>query len=135
MVSDAAARKGTDAVESRLARLVTKSKMSAAEKDAALKRTRGTAAYEVVKPADVVIEAATENYDLKVKILKQIDPLVRAEAIIASNTSSVSITKLASVISHPDRFVGMHFFNPVPVMALIEIVSGCRPATLRTQPL
>jgi threonine dehydrogenase-like Zn-dependent dehydrogenase len=78
-VSDAAVRKGIDAVESRLARLVAKSKMSAAEKDAALKRIRGTAAYEVVKPADVVIEAATENYDLKVKILKQIDPLVRTE--------------------------------------------------------
>jgi 3-hydroxybutyryl-CoA dehydrogenase len=71
-----------------------------------------------------VIEAATENLELKVKILKQIDQLVRPDAIVATNTSSVSITKLASAISHPDRFIGMHFFNPVPVMALVEIVRG-----------
>jgi 3-hydroxybutyryl-CoA dehydrogenase len=71
-----------------------------------------------------VVEAVTENFDLKVKILKQIDALVRAEAIVASNTSSISITKLASAISHSDRFIGMHFFNPVPIMTLVEIVRG-----------
>jgi 3-hydroxybutyryl-CoA dehydrogenase len=71
-----------------------------------------------------VIEAATENAELKLKILKQIDPLIRPDAIVASNTSSVSITKLASAISHPDRFIGMHFFNPVPVTGLVEIVRG-----------
>jgi 3-hydroxybutyryl-CoA dehydrogenase len=71
-----------------------------------------------------VIEAATENHDLKVKILKQIDAIVAPEVIIASNTSSISITKLAAVTSRPDRFIGMHFFNPVPMMALVEIIRG-----------
>src|SRR5664280_349871 len=123
-MSEAAVGKGIDAVENRLARIVAKGKMSGSEQEVALGRIHGTTDYAALKPADVVIEAATENYELKAKILKQIDPLVRPETIIASNTSSVSITKLASVISHPDRFVGMHFFNPVPVMALVEIVRG-----------
>ena len=108
-VSEAATAKGIGDVESRLARLVAKGKMSAAEKDAAIGRIHAASDYTALTPADLVIEAATENYDLKVKILKQIDPLVRADAIIASNTSSV---------------VGMHFFNPVPAMALVEIVRG-----------
>jgi 3-hydroxybutyryl-CoA dehydrogenase len=123
-ITEAAVGKGIAAAESRLARIVANGKMSASERDAALKRMHGTTAYAALKSADVVIEAATENYDLKAKILKQIDVLVRPDTIIASNTSSVSITKLASVISHPDRFIGMHFFNPVPVMALVEIVRG-----------
>ena len=78
----------------------------------------------MLKPVDLVIEAVTENFDLKLDLLRQIDALVRAETIVASNTSSISITKLASVISHSDRFIGMHFFNPVPIMALVEIVRG-----------
>lgn len=123
-VSEAAVGKGISAVESHLARIVAKGKLSGSDQEAALKRIHGTADYAALKSADVVIEAATENYDLKAKILKQIDLLVRPETIIASNTSSGSITKLASVISHPDRFIGMHFFNPVPVMALVEIVRG-----------
>jgi 3-hydroxybutyryl-CoA dehydrogenase len=123
-VSEAVVCKGIDAVESRLARIVVKGKMSPTDKEATLGRIHGTTDYAALKPADVVIEAATENYELKLKILKQIDQLVSAETIIASNTSSVSITKLASWISHPERFVGMHFFNPVPVMILIEIVRG-----------
>jgi 3-hydroxybutyryl-CoA dehydrogenase len=116
--------KGVATVVRNLDRLVAKGKMSAAEKDAAVGRITGSTAYDALRSADLVIEAATENLELKVKILKQIDPLVRPDAIVASNTSSVSITKLASVISHPDRFIGMHFFNPVPVMALVEVVRG-----------
>ena len=123
-VSEAALKKALDAVEGNLARLVGKGKMTAAERETALRLIRGTTAYEDLKAADVVIEAATENFDTKVKILKQIDALIRAEAILASNTSSISITKLASAVSHPDRFIGMHFFNPVPVMPLVEIVRG-----------
>ena len=123
-ISEAAVGKGIDAVEGRLARIVAKGKMSGSEQKAALKNIHGSTAYAALSSADVVIEAATENYDLKATILKQIDPLVSSGTIIASNTSSVSITKLASVISHPDRFVGMHFFNPVPVMPLVEIVRG-----------
>ncbi len=123
-VTGAAVDKGVATVVRNLDRLVAKGKMSAAEKDAAVGRITGSTAYDALRPADIVIEAAIENFELKVKILKQIDPLVRPDAIVASNTSSVSITKLASAISHPDRFIGMHFFNPVPVMALVEVVRG-----------
>ena len=76
------------------------------------------------RPADLVIEAATENFALKAAILKRIDPLIRPDAIIATNTSSISITRLAAEVSRPERFIGMHFFNPVPAMALVEIVRG-----------
>ncbi len=123
-VSEAVVEKGVATVARNLDRLVAKEKMSAAEKDAALGCITRATTYDALRPADIVIEAATENFEVKVNILKQIDALVRPDAIVASNTSSVSITKLASAISHPDRFIGMHFFNPVPVMALVEIVRG-----------
>lgn len=123
-VSDAVIGKGLDAIEGTLGRLVGKGKMTLAKKQAALGLIKGTTAYDDIKAAEVVIEAATENYDLKVHILKEIDRLIGAETVVATNTSSVSITKLASTVSRPDRFIGMHFFNPVPVMALIEIVRG-----------
>jgi 3-hydroxybutyryl-CoA dehydrogenase len=113
---------GNNAVRKGLSRLATKGKMTASDADAALQRIEGTTSYDALKSVGVVIEAANENLDLKTKILKQVDRTVDAETIIASNTSSLSITKLASTISHPGRFVGLHFFNPVPAMALIEIV-------------
>jgi 3-hydroxybutyryl-CoA dehydrogenase len=123
-VSDAAVEKGLDRVRGNLQEWVAKGKMTQADKEAALGSIRGTTALEDLAPADVVIEAVTENYDVKLDLLQRVDALVRAETIIASNTSSISITKLAAAISHPDRFIGMHFFNPVPVMALVEIVRG-----------
>jgi 3-hydroxybutyryl-CoA dehydrogenase len=123
-VNEATVEKALDAVEVNFAKLVEKGKMTAGEKEAALRLIHGTTAYEDLKAADVAIEAAIENFDTKMKILKRIDASVRPDAIVASNTSSISITKLASAISHPDRFIGMHFFNPVPVMALVEIVRG-----------
>ena len=123
-VSDPAVRKGLDAIARNLSRMVAGGKMAEAEKDAAMRLIRRTTTFEELKPVDLVIEAVTENFDLKMKILRQIDALVRAEAIVASNTSSISITKLASVISRSDRFIGMHFFNPVPIMALVEIIRG-----------
>ena len=123
-VSDAVVEKGLDRVRGNLQKLVAKGKMAQADKDAALGSIRGTTALEDVAPADVVIEAVTENYDVKLDLLQRVDALVRAETIIASSTSSISITKLAAAISRPDRFIGMHFFNPVPVMALVEIVRG-----------
>jgi 3-hydroxybutyryl-CoA dehydrogenase len=123
-VSEKAVKTGIDAVERRLSAVVTKGKITPAEKDAALRRIKGTTGYDALESADVIIEAATEDYELKTRIFKQVDALVSAEAIIASNTSSVSITKLASSISHPERVVGLHFFNPVPVMSLLEIVRG-----------
>ncbi len=111
-ISAAVVEKSAATVARNLDRLVAKEKMSTAEKDAALGRITRSTTYDALRPADIVIEAATENFE------------VRPDAIVASNTSSVSITKLASAISHPDRFIGMHFFNPVPVMALVEIVRG-----------
>ncbi|MGB6316100.1 MAG: 3-hydroxyacyl-CoA dehydrogenase NAD-binding domain-containing protein, partial [Pseudolabrys sp.] len=116
-VNEEAVKKGIDAVEGRLGRVVAKGQMSPAEKEAAVRRIRPTTAYESLKPADVIIEAATEDYGLKTRIFKQVDALVSADSIVASNTSSVSITKLAASMSRPERFVGLHFFNPVPVMS------------------
>ena len=123
-VSDAAVEKGLEGIRGNLQKLVAKGKMTQADKEAALGSIRGTTALEDVAPVDVVIEAVTENYDLKLDLLQRVDALVPAETIIASNTSSLSITKLAAAISHPERLIGMHFFNPVPVMALVEIVRG-----------
>ncbi len=123
-ISDAAVSKGVATVASSLERLLKKEKITAADKDAALARIKGSTSYDDLKGADIVIEAATENYDLKIKILKQIDAMVGPEVIIASNTSSISITKLAAVTSRADKFIGMHFFNPVPMMALVEIIRG-----------
>jgi 3-hydroxybutyryl-CoA dehydrogenase len=123
-VADAAVQRGIAAITGSLDRLVKKEKLAAADKDAALGRVQGTTRYDALGAVDIVIEAATENEDLKYKILKQADSVARAGAIIASNTSSISITKLAAVTKRPDAFVGMHFFNPVPLMALVEVIRG-----------
>lgn len=123
-ISDAAVAKGIATVAGSLERLIKKEKISASDRDAALARIKGSTSYDELKSAQLVIEAATENFDLKVKILQQIDAIVAPDVIIASNTSSISITKLAAVTSRADRFIGMHFFNPVPMMALVEIIRG-----------
>jgi len=123
-ISDAAVAKGIATVSGSLDRLLKKEKITADDKAAAMARIKGSTSYEDLKGAQLVIEAATENYDLKVKILKQLDALLAPEVIIASNTSSISITKLAAVTSRADKFIGMHFFNPVPMMALVEIIRG-----------
>jgi 3-hydroxybutyryl-CoA dehydrogenase len=123
-VAEAAVLRGLAAITTSLDRLVKKDKLSAADKDAALARIKGTTAHDALKGCDLIIEAATENEELKHKILKQIDAMVRQEVVLATNTSSISITRLASVTSRPDRFIGMHFFNPVPMMALVELIRG-----------
>ena len=123
-ISDAAVAKGISTIESSLDRLIKKEKITESDKKQALSRIKGSTDYADLKGLHMVIEAATENYDIKVKILKQIDSLVDADTIIATNTSSISITQLAATISHPERFIGMHFFNPVPMMALVEIIRG-----------
>jgi len=104
--------------------LVKKEKISEADKAAALSRIQGSSNYDDLKSAQLVIEAATENHELKVKILKQLDGMLAPNVIIASNTSSISITQLAAATQRADRFIGMHFFNPVPMMALVEIIRG-----------
>jgi len=123
-ISDAAVERGIAAVATSLDRLVKKDKLSAADRDAAMGRIRGSTSYDDLKGLPLVIEAATENEGLKRKILAQLDALLAPEAIIATNTSSISITKLAAATGRPDRFIGMHFFNPVPMMALVEIIRG-----------
>ena len=123
-ISDAAVQKGLATVSGSLDRLIKKEKMSEADKAAALARIKTSTSYDDLKAAQIVIEAATENHELKVKILKQVDAIVAPEVIIASNTSSISITQLAAATSRADRFIGMHFFNPVPMMALVEIIRG-----------
>jgi 3-hydroxybutyryl-CoA dehydrogenase len=123
-IDEAAVARGRNAVASSLDRLVKKEKLAAAEKDAALARIQGSTEYAALRGCDFIIEAASENEALKVKILKQIDELAKPEAIISTNTSSLSITKLAAVMQRPQRFVGMHFFNPVPMMALVEVIRG-----------
>jgi len=123
-ISDAAVARGTSVIEKSLERLVNKQKMSDADRNAALKRITGTTDKAKLANCDLVIEAATENEDLKVKILKDLCASLRPQTVIATNTSSISITKLAAATDRPDRFIGMHFFNPVPLMALLELIRG-----------
>ncbi|MGB3864988.1 MAG: 3-hydroxybutyryl-CoA dehydrogenase [Xanthobacteraceae bacterium] len=123
-ISDAAVGRGTSVIEKSLERLVNKQKMSEAERAAALKRVTGTTDKAKLNACDLVIEAATENEDLKVKILKDLCATLQPRALVATNTSSISITKLAAATDRPDRFIGMHFFNPVPLMALLELIRG-----------
>ncbi len=105
-------------------RLIKKEKMTAEQKAAALGRIRTATELAALKDADLVIEAATENLELKLKIFRQLDELAKADAVIASNTSSISITKLAASTKRADKVIGMHFFNPVPLMALVELIRG-----------
>ena len=123
-IADAALQKGMATVSGSLDRLVKKEKMNAADKAAALARIQTSTDYAAFKGVQIVIEAATENYELKLKILKQVDAVVAPEVILASNTSSISITQLAAATSRADKFIGMHFFNPVPLMALVELIRG-----------
>ena len=123
-ISEAAVQKGLATVSGSLDRLVKKEKISAADKDAAMARIKVSTSYDELKAAQLVIEAATENHELKNKILKQLDGLLAPEVIIATNTSSISITKLAAITQRAEQFIGMHFFNPVPMMALVEIIRG-----------
>jgi 3-hydroxybutyryl-CoA dehydrogenase len=123
-VSAAALDRGLGAIAGSLDRVVAKGRLTEADKSATLARIRTTSNYEDLANCDVVIEAATENETLKLAILNQVAAVVRSDAIIASNTSSISISKLASAVSHSERFIGMHFFNPVPVLALVELIPG-----------
>nr|WP_315206731.1 3-hydroxybutyryl-CoA dehydrogenase [uncultured Albidiferax sp.] len=123
-ISDEAVAKGLATIAGSLDRLIKKDKLNAEDKATILGRIKGSTQYSDFTSAQLVIEAATENYALKVKIVQQLDALLAPEVLIASNTSSISITKLAAVTQRPDRCIGMHFFNPVPLMALVEIIRG-----------
>ncbi|MDD3885205.1 MAG: 3-hydroxybutyryl-CoA dehydrogenase [Gallionella sp.] len=128
-ISDEAVQRGLATLAASLERLVKKGKLSEVDKASTLACVRGSTDYADLKGVDLVIEAATENLELKLLILKQIDGMVAKETIIATNTSSISITQLAAVVQHPERFIGMHFFNPVPLMALLEIIRGLQTSS------
>ena len=123
-VSDAALDRGLAAVRGSLDRLIAKDKLDASACDTALARIETSTDYQRLGAAALIIEAATESLDLKLRILKQIEAVARPDAILASNTSSISITTLGAALSDPSRLVGMHFFNPVPLMPLVEIIRG-----------
>lgn len=123
-ISADAVGKGIATISGSLDRLIKKGQLTTGQKGEYLDRIRGTTEYSDLARADLVIEAATENEALKLKILAQVDAVVGPEALIATNTSSMSITRLAAATKRPERFVGMHFFNPVPLMALVELVPG-----------
>lgn len=123
-ISEGAVQKGLATISGSLDRLIKKEKMSAEQKAAALAKISVTTDVATLKDVDLIIEAATENLELKTRIFKQLDALAKPEAIIASNTSSISITKLAASTQRPSQVIGMHFFNPVPMMALVEVIRG-----------
>ena len=123
-IGEAQLQRGLKSVDGSLERLVKKDKMSAADKAAAFARIQTSTSLDALRAADLVIEAATENLDLKLEIFGRIDQVAKAEAIIATNTSSISITRLAAATKRPDQVIGMHFFNPVPVMQLVELIKG-----------
>jgi 3-hydroxybutyryl-CoA dehydrogenase len=118
--------RGMKAITMQLGRLVAKQKLTETEKTETLGRIRGVVPLEEIKGCERVIECAPEDHDLKRELLQKIDAIVSDEAIIATNTSSLSITKLASYLKRPAHFVGLHFFNPVPMMKLVEVVRGMR---------
>jgi len=118
------AAKGVATIAKNLQRGVDKGKMTADEKDAVLARIRTTVDLADFKAVDFAVEAATEKWEVKKQLFETLDAVCRPEVILASNTSSISITKLAAVTKRPGRFIGMHFMNPVPVMQLIEVIRG-----------
>lgn len=124
-ISKEALDRGLGTISKNMDRQVAKGSLSQADKDAAIARITPTTDLAAgVKNADLVVEAATENVDLKLKIFRDIDANAPANAILASNTSSISITKIAAVTKRPGQVIGMHFMNPVPVMKLVEVIRG-----------
>jgi len=116
--------KGMAAIAASLGKFVEKGKLTGVEKDATLTRIRTTLVVADLAASDVIIEAVVEDRDLKRRVFAELDALCSPDTIFASNTSSISITELAASTGRPDRFVGMHFFNPVPLMGLVEVVRG-----------
>ncbi len=118
--------RGLNTIARNLQRGVDKGRMTADEKQAVLDRIKITTQVDALKDCDFVVEAITENFDIKKSLLEELDKLLKPEVIIASNTSSISITRLASLTGRSDKVIGMHFMNPVPVMKLVEIIRGAQ---------
>jgi len=123
-MNDAAVQRGIEQINTSLDRLIKKTVLTVAAKEIVQQKIKGSTSYNDLAGLSIIIEAATENQAIKEKILQQIDEIVSPETIIATNTSSLSITKLAALNSNPARFIGMHFFNPPPLMALVEVIRG-----------
>ncbi len=125
-ISDAAAEAGKAKIAKFLGRAVAKGRATQEDADAALGRIATAGSMAAMGEVDFVVEAATENVDLKLKIFAELDSIVPAGRILATNTSSISITKIAAATSRPELVIGMHFMNPVPIMKLVEVISGLR---------
>lgn len=133
-ISDVTLDKALATIAKNLDRQVAKGSITEEVKAATLNNlTKSTSIADGVKTADLVVEAATENTDLKLKIFQDLDAHAPAEAILASNTSSISITKIAAVTKRPEKVIGMHFMNPVPVMKLVEVINGYATAAAVTE--
>jgi 3-hydroxybutyryl-CoA dehydrogenase len=133
-IADAFIQKGLAGISKNMDRMVEKGKLSSQNREEIRARIRGTIQMEEMAEADLVVEAATENEALKLALFKNLDRICRKEIILSSNTSSISITKIASATQRPSQVIGMHFMNPVPVMQLVEIIKGLQtsPVTFST---
>jgi len=123
-IAESFVQKGLTAISKNLDRMVEKGKIPSQKKDEIMGRIRGTVQLKEMAETDFVVEAATENETLKLNIFKELDQVCRKEVILSSNTSSISITRIASATRRPSQVIGMHFMNPVPVMQLVEIIRG-----------
>ncbi|WP_032120642.1 3-hydroxybutyryl-CoA dehydrogenase [Clostridium amazonitimonense] len=123
-IKDEFVDKGIAGINKSLSKLVTKGKMTEEDKEAILSRISGTTDMNLAEDCDLVVEAAIENMEIKKQIFAELDKICKPEAILASNTSSLSITEVASATNRPDKVIGMHFFNPAPIMKLVEIIRG-----------
>jgi len=123
-IADSFVQKGLTTISKNLGRMVEKGKIPPQKKDEIMGRIKGTIQVKDMVDADFVVEAATENESLKLNIFKELDQVCRKEIVLSSNTSSISITKIASATQRPSQVIGMHFMNPVPVMQLVEIIRG-----------
>jgi 3-hydroxybutyryl-CoA dehydrogenase len=116
--------RGLSTITKNMEREVAKNKLTADDRDAALKRIRPSTSRKDLANCDFIIEAATEKFDIKSELFRELDQLCKPDVVLASNTSSISITRLAAQTKRPDKIIGMHFFNPVPVMKLVEVIRG-----------
>ncbi len=123
-IKDEFVQRGLSTIQKNMDRQVKKEKISQSEMETSMSRITASTDYNQLSACDLVIEAATENMDIKLNIFKELDKVCKPETILASNTSSISINKIATATQRPEKVIGMHFMNPVPVMKLVEIVKG-----------
>ncbi|HVT50460.1 MAG TPA: 3-hydroxybutyryl-CoA dehydrogenase [Dongiaceae bacterium] len=123
-ISEPQLDKALDTIKGNMGRQIRRQLITEGDRDAALKRIKTSTQYDDLKDCDIVIEAATEKEEIKKEIMKKVSPMLKPSALIASNTSSISITRLGAATDRPSKFIGIHFMNPVPVMQLVELIRG-----------